>query len=509
MNVLELIENVVINKGENIAYECNGIKLTYNRLWDLSDRLAKWILGKYGCDKTPIVVYGHKSPLQLICFLATVKSGRAYCPIDSSMPLGRVKDIIHKVDGELVLATEPIEVEEDIIIGKDIIELILSLDDNEVTNMDRSWLKAKWVKEDDDFYIIFTSGTTGKPKGVEITMNNLTGFVKWFGGVSCNIATGTQKEAQKTYLNQAPYAFDLSVMDTYTALTLGEKIYAVDKKAQLDLNLLLEKLKLGKINCWVSTPSFAAMCLGDKDFNGETLSDLEAMFFCGERLGLDTVRSLMERFPKVKIVNTYGPTESTVAISAVEITKEMADSNEELPVGKVREGTKVIISPEGEILILGNTVAKGYYKDEERTLESFTTLADEENKGKNKEEKAYRTGDRGAILNGLLYCHGRIDNQIKFHGYRMELGDIESNLMEIEGVKEAVVLPRIRKEVIKNLVAFLVIEGSGDYAKGQEIREELKHRLPDYMVPKKINFIEKMPLTNNGKIDRKALEGEI
>lgn len=506
MNILELIEKNVIKNGDRIAYECNNNSLTYEGLWELSDRLAKWILKKFGDDHRPIVVYGHKSPLQLICFLAAVKSGRPYCPIDDSMSCGRVEDIIKTVNGKVVFATETIDVEEDIIIGKDIIEIILSLEENKLLGEEKNWLRDKWTKNDETYYIIFTSGTTGKPKGVEISMNNLTNFINWFRGIVLNCEPNNV--GQKTFLNQAPYAFDLSVMDTYTALTSGDKVHGVDKKTQLDMSTLMMDLQESKINYWVSTPSFATMCLGEKDFNHLTIPSLETMFFCGERLSVETCKILKERFPKTRIINTYGPTEATVAVSAMEINSELIDKGEELPVGLVKQGTEIIISSEGEIIILGDTVAKGYFGDETRTKISFEQINDKNGIS----QRAYRTGDKGELRQGLLYCHGRLDNQIKFHGYRMELGDIENNLTKLQAVKEAVVLPRVRNGIIKNLVAFLVLEENEtdtSFQRGQGIREELKQRLPDYMVPKKINFIDKMPLSNNGKIDRKILEEKV
>lgn len=490
MLILDKILSVVNSQGDLTAIHSEDGEISYNSLWEKSDRLANWLDVRLKDNHKPIVVYGHKNPMMIVCFLACAKSGRAYCPVDISMPKTRVEDIIKTVDNPLILATEPLEVP-----GYYIAEPKLLAG---ITADGESIQRVKWAREDDLFYIIFTSGSSGKPKGVEITHGNLSRFTDW----ASQLAGSKEEKAGKIFLNQAPFSFDLSVMDLYTCLFTGGTLWCMDKKVQENAAVMLDSLKEGKINYWISTPSFADMCLADKTFDQNLLPAMEGFLFCGEKLTKETARKLFERFPKTKVINTYGPTESTVAVTSVEITGQMLSAEEDLPIGLAKPGTEIQID-NGEILILGDTVSVGYFKDEEKTQAAFSTV--ENTKGE--KVRCYRTGDAGYLRDGMLYYQGRIDLQIKLHGYRIELGDIESNLLSLEEVTGAAVVPRRANEKIRNLVAFVVTTGEGkSFADGQSIRTRLKERLPEYMVPKKVIFVDSLPMTGNGKTDRKTLE---
>ena len=177
-------------------------------------------------SKKPIIVYGHKDPYMLVCFLACVKAGRAYCPIDISVPLSRVEMIVEEVEPEIVLSTELLSIAFEKILSK---EEILSLIENQKEVIDTS----NYVSSNEVFYIIFTSGSTGKPKGVQITRECLDHFIQW--GISLG---GLVEGNDYVFLNQAPFSFDLSVMDLYLCLYLGGTLWALTKKVQQDMRLL-------------------------------------------------------------------------------------------------------------------------------------------------------------------------------------------------------------------------------------------------------------------------------
>ena len=206
---------------------------------------------------------------------------------------------------------------------------------------------------------------------------------------------------------------------------------------------------------------------------------------------------LLKKFPKAKVYNTYGPTESTVAVTSIEITQEIIEKYDALPVGKPKEGTEILIDNE-EMVIVGDTVSNGYFKNSVLTNEKFSII---------NSQRAYRTGDKGFFLDDLLFYSGRIDNQIKLNGYRIELEDIENNMMKVDGVSKVAVLPKYEEGKVKYLTAYCIYtkEISSKLKAIAEIKEELKNYIPSYMVPKKIIFIEKIPTNNNGKIDRKKL----
>ncbi len=575
MDILKKIRIHVENTPEKPAICCGEQSLTYREVWKYSERLAVWLLSEEKDEVFPIAVYGHKSPWMLVCFLACVKSGRAYCPIDLSIPNQRVEKILECLDSGVVLSTEKmtadsgskkvisqekllkicgktetkkeaiIEAPENSSISENpmgqeqlatqenletqeqlaargnltIQENIVNQENTETEeyavcenkSFELDLISQKhWVKGDKTWYIIFTSGSTGVPKGVQISADCLNHYLEW----SVTLGTPPSQKQGQVFLNQAPFSFDLSVMDLYTCLAVGGTLYCLEKSVQGDFRLLMESLRASRANVWVSTPSFAEMCLSDPAFQETLLPELELFLFCGETLGNSTVKKLQKRFPRGKIVNTYGPTESTVAVTQVLVTEDLAENSSPLPVGIAKPGTVLEIRDEqgrilqdeekGEITILGNTVSTGYYRQEALSGKVFFET-EHPILGKT---RGYRTGDKGYLRDGMLYYCGRMDLQIKLHGYRIELEDIENNLRQLEGVSHAVVLPNIRNDRVKSLTAYVVEKHFPEDVKEEmnRLKRECLLYLPEYMVPKKFVFLEQMPMTNNGKADRKRLK---
>lgn len=506
MNILEKISETAKQFPDRIVFTSRAGILTYGELWEKSSSLASFIKQRVD-NREPIMVYGHKSPDMLVCFLACVRSGHAYCPVDIGNPQERVSDIADAVNNEIIISPQ---YEENLVV-KDKFEIIGFEKLNEIFKNKASFEDKAYCKGDDTYYIIFTSGSTGKPKGVKIPVDALNNYLDWSRTLSGGISEGS------IFLNQAPFSFDLSVMDLYTGLATASTIVGLDKELQQTLPEMISYILDAKIEYWVSTPSFADMCLGAENFNGENLNSLKAFLFCGEALTKDTAKQLRKKFPEAKVINTYGPTESTVCVTDIEITDEVLANEGTLPIGLPKPGTEIRLDPENsEIIIIGDSVSSGYYKDEEKTKKVFFLT---EAKGIDQSKlsyhedglvRAYRTGDIGHFdESGMLYCDGRIDHQIKLHGYRIELGDIESNLVQIDGIYSAAVLPKKRDGKVEQLAAFVVRDGekiSDDFSGRKYVREALRENLPSYMVPKRVKFIDKMPLTNNGKADRKKLE---
>ncbi|MEE0746890.1 MAG: D-alanine--poly(phosphoribitol) ligase subunit DltA [Anaerovoracaceae bacterium] len=511
MFLLDRIKEIAEQSPDKIALiNQNNIEdstLTYRELELYSDRLAQFILLKddnTNCvgEKKPIIVYGHKNPYMIVAFLACAKAGHPYCPIDISSPYERVVDIIEEVKPEIIFALEPLEYEEILPLEK--VKAICKADNNGDS--------IKPVDSENVFYILFTSGSTGKPKGVEITYACLNNFLAWISDV-----VDRYDIEELTFINQAPFSFDLSVMDLYTNLYMGGTLNLIDKDVQMNFAKLFANLKESSASIWVSTPSFADMCLTDKSFSKELMPEMRLFLFCGEILTNTTAQKLLERFPAAKIVNTYGPTESTVAVTEQEITKEIAFRKEPLPIGKAKKGTKIEIwnqedrnagcNEDGEIVIIGNTVARGYFNNTEETRASFLTIAK-----KGKSYRAYKTGDKGFLDGeGILHYIGRKDHQIKLNGYRIEIGDIEKNMMKLETILNATVIPKYKDGKVKNLVAFVTISESEKEKRNKResikiLKEGLRKWVPEYMIPKKWEIIDMMPMNSNGKIDRKKLE---
>ena len=475
--------------------------LSYRELWERSENLAYWIRQKYLGNRAPIVVYGHKSPWMIIAFLACVKSGHAYVPVDISVPANRVETIIRSVHPPVILAAAAFEAPEEYEC------LYLESEYDRITENGPYVVdKESHVKDNDVFYIIFTSGSTGTPKGVQITYHALNQFVTWA------LSIGSVSKKNTRFINQAPFSFDLSVMDLYMCLASESSLYMIDKSTQADYRRLFSALKESEAAVWVSTPSFADVCLADPSFCEELMPNIRLFLFCGEVLTNKTAASLLSRFPKAEIYNTYGPTESTVAVTETQVDSAMIEAYNPLPVGRAKPGTTIQImdgdrilgeGEKGEIVILGDTVSIGYLRNEEETAKRFFIGSIDGQK-----LPAYRTGDKGYILDGQLFYCGRIDLQIKLHGYRMELEDVEKNLMKVEGVQKAVALPIMDDGKVRYIKAFCVYNSpvSNAIQRQKKIKQQMASFVPEYMIPRKIVFVDEIPMTANGKADRKRLQ---
>jgi len=508
MELLTRLESYAKDRADVIAFKnaFTDQTITYSQLWSYSDIIAARINEIVANDKSPIVVYGHKSPLMLAIFTACVKCGHPYCPVDISMPTERLKDIVEVSGAKLLIAMEETEVTcDNKLVATDIEATVAG------TSTAPALDKTLQVSPSDVYYIIFTSGSTGKPKGVMITAQDLDNYLDWMEGLmKRDVALD-----HITFLNQAPFSFDLSVMDTYTSLYVGGTIWCMEKRLQEDMGLMHSKLADSGLNLWVSTPSFMNVCLLNKDFNADMMPGMKAFYFCGEVLTNKTARELQKRFPKAKVVNTYGPTESTVAVTEVVVTPDMAASEHPLSIGYDKPGTTIYIMDDkytypgkpqgekGEIVIAGNTVAAGYLNQPKLTNDKFFKLSTPEG-----DIWAYKTGDEGYKQDDLLYYCGRMDFQLKLNGYRIELGDIESNILEMSDVTYCVVLPIEKRGEVKGLAAFITLdhEIEDEFEYSQSVRKYLGEKLPHYMIPKKCIVLSEMPMTNNGKADRRALK---
>ncbi|PKR84778.1 D-alanine--poly(phosphoribitol) ligase subunit DltA [Heyndrickxia camelliae] len=504
MNVIKSIERLAANEPKRLAFINRDAAITYEDLWSKSNRLASYVENYSEKQHSPIIVYGHMAPEMVVSFLGSVKAGHPYIPVDVSIPIDRIKKIMDSSKAEFFFATEEIEVDHfenypiKMVQSEELLHILSSHDD--------AASEEKWVQEEDTFYIIYTSGSTGNPKGVQITANNLQSYVGW-------MLSDFPIDKQKVFLNQAPFSFDLSVMDLYPSLCTGGTLFAITKDMIANPKLLFEELKGSNIQVWTSTPSFAQMCLMEPGFSEEMLPGLEVFLFCGEVLSADIARQLKERFPGAKVFNLYGPTEATVAITMVEVTNELLASHSILPIGYSKGDTQLWIVDEngnqlpegekGEMIIVGPSVSKGYLGEKELTDKSFF-----ETDG----ERAYRTGDAGYRKNGLLYYQGRLDFQVKVHGYRMELEEIEYSIAKSQYVEACVVVPVYKDGKIDYLSTFIVPAQHSfekQYQLTAAIKKELSELLPSYMIPRKFSYTHSLPITPNGKVDRKKLSAEV
>jgi D-alanine--poly(phosphoribitol) ligase subunit 1 len=485
VNLLERIDHWAAVAPTHIAHVSGERKLTYGDLRTRSDALAAYLLDRSGDDRAPIAVLGHREPEMLIAFLGAVKSGRPYVPIDTALPQRRIDGIVSICRPALFLTAEQ---------TADLCEFA-------------GKAVPRPVQNEDAFYSIFTSGSTGEPKGVVITLGCLEHFLRWM------LAEQKFSELNETFLNQAPFSFDLSVMDLYCSLATGGTLFSISRDLLANPKMLYRALAGSHVTTWVSTPSFAQMCLAEETFREAMLPHLRRFLFCGETLALRTAAHLLERFPCAEVWNTYGPTEATVATTSIRVDNKILQKYPALPVGRPMSGTEVFIldqtgevlppDNQGEIVIAGPNVSPGYLARPDLTAKVFF-----EHRG----QRAYRTGDQGRFREGLLFFEGRIDQQIKLNGYRVEIGDIEVNLRALPSVRDAIALPVMKDGTPQSVAAFVILSsraGLSEFETAHNLRKELGQRLPVYMLPRKFVFLDEFPMTPNGKADRAKLAAQL
>ena len=481
IDVVAAVDRWSVATPDRAALESEGRTLTYSALAKGARAVAGFIAAECLTPGTPILVRGHKEPEMLVGFLGCLLAGHPYVPVDSANPDVRVQRIITLARTSLVL------------------------DPTEIARIIRDGGTAAPAHHAGEQvqYIMFTSGSTGDPKGVPITRANLEQFVRWMVEEQ-RFAPGGER-----FLDQAVYSFDLSVMSVYPALVRGGTLVTLTREEVADPRRAFRNLANADLTTWVSTPTFAQFCLTERRFDATMLPRLSRFLFCGETLAPETAEILLKRFPGAEVWNTYGPTETTVATTSVRIDQSLLYRYPALPVGRPAPGCQVVVVDDqlvsqpagerGEILVAGPNVSPGYHHAPELTDRAFV---------KWNGLWAYRTGDWGHFQDGLLFFDGRRDEQIKLHGYRIELGDVEAQLRAVPGIQHAAAIVVPRNGLPHSLAAFVVLDSpAADRAPDltASVRAQLAERLPGYMIPRRIVCLDALPMTANGKLDRQAL----
>lgn len=492
--IIERLYKIAQENAERVAFVSGEERLTYRELWKQAFLFADG-LKRQGCS--PVLLYAEKQADMLAAMLSCLLAGRAYVPLSGAIPEERLRIIAERTGAELCLTLPE---------RKDMLrsccraaEIYCFAEWKEACtaaggiNAGEATYEAFRVREaeerstaepDTTAYIIFTSGSTGEPKGVPIGIANLSHFADWISGLE-----PLRSYRECSVLNQASFGFDLSVADIYYTLCNGHTLVANRSDMRSDYERIFELFAGEHIRVAVMTPTGMNMCLLNADFNEENYPELRCVYFCGERLEKRTAALLRKRFPGLTILNAYGPTEATSAVSAIVITREMLEAEEPLPVGEVGGCATEITVDAGELVLKGASVSAGY-------LGGIAGGFFEENGC-----KCYRTGDLGAIRDGRIYCLGRMDTQIKYKGYRIELGEIEAAALCHPEVTACAAVPSCTAEgKVRSIRLFY--EGK---ASGEEVREALAGKLPEYMIPAHINAVTYLPVNANGKIDRKRL----
>ncbi|HEY6253916.1 MAG TPA: amino acid adenylation domain-containing protein, partial [Candidatus Angelobacter sp.] len=504
----ELFEEQVRRTPEATALVYEEQSLSYEELNQQANQLAHYLIGLGVKPDNRVAICVERSLGMVIGLMGILKAGGAYVPLDPAYPSQRLREILADAEPKLVLS-DSVGCE---VLGEAVLaeKMVVDMDQTRpawagmpATNPDA---KVLGLTAQHPAYVIYTSGSTGKPKGVIITHDCVVNFL-----ISMSVAPGITE--QDRLLAVTSISFDIAGLELYLPLSQGARIVIASRGDSADPKVLQSLLARHKISVMQATPATWRALL-DSGWNGS--ADLK-MLCGGEALAADL--SLRLREQGQSLWNMYGPTETTIWSSCLQVqTPDKQFSSEPIgrPIGNTRiyvldgHDQPVPLGAIGEIYIGGAGVARGYLDRVELTAERFVPEAFSDVLG----ERMYKTGDLGRYLpDGNIEFLGRNDYQVKIRGYRIELGEIEARLAEHEWVREAVVVVREDGNGEKRLVAYVVpVQGNEENDSPQQsaqlagiLRSHLAGCLPEYMVPAAFVQLKELPLTVNGKLDRRAL----
>ncbi|MDE5933358.1 MAG: amino acid adenylation domain-containing protein [Lachnospiraceae bacterium] len=495
-NVTYWLDETAERLPDKIAFAEDGKAVTFSELQRQAKALATQMIER-GLFRKPVVVYMEKGVDVLVSFIGAAYSCNFYSPIDVDMPASRVNKILEVLNPALVITTAALQ--------KTFADYAYQgefLLFEEACHADSSEeiIEAARRKgiDTDLLYVLFTSGSTGVPKGVTITHRSVIDYIDWV------TETFDITEAD-SFGNQAPFYFDNSILDIYSTLKSGATTYIIPKNLFAQPVLLLEYLKEKKINTIFWVPSALIVVAKLKAFRNVDLSDtLKRVLFCGEVMPNRQLNIWRKFLPDVLYANLYGPTEITDACTYYIVDREFSD-DEPLPIGIPMANTDILVLNEkdepvageeiGELCVRGTSLSMGYYNNPEKTKEAFV----QNPLNPYVPETIYRTGDLVKYNEyGEIIYLSRKDFQIKHMGHRIELGEIETAVSSLAEISLCCCLYDEKKQKI---VLFLEGELEKTY-----INERISKLVPEYMLPNKVVSLEKMPINANGKIDRVKLK---
>jgi len=502
-------QNIVNNHSEKIAiiFEDNS-QVSYNELNSFSNQLARYFLdiGIKKCDV--IAISGEKRLQTFISMIAALKIGAIYTIFDPKSPVERLKKIFGTCLPKALIISTSLKEKLSIIAGSLDAKLII---DNQIEpnklgknfpdgNLDQTFL----ITGENPSYIMYTSGSTGIPKGALMTHVNVINFIKW-----CTVAFKINSEDILTNVN--PLYFDNAVFDFYGSIFSGASLVPFTHGTATDPQLLIRKIDELKCTSWFSVPSLLIFLQTMKALRNDNLESIKKIIFGGEGYPKAKLKELFDQYSnRCEFYNVYGPTECTCMCSSYRLTNDdFNDISGFPPLGQMAGNFSYLIIDDnhnlvengevGELCLMGPNVGKGYYNDHERTKESFI----QNPFNHNYKEIIYKTGDlvRYDTDDKKIYIKGRKDHQIKHMGYRIELEEIENACHSLSYIAE-VALIHSQKRGFSQIIAVMSL----NYEKAKkDILNDLKNILPDYMMPTIFYFEKKIPKNSNGKIDRRKL----
>ena len=472
MKILNNLEKIILkNKNQNVI-EYSRKKLSYENFWTQVISLANYFYSKK-FNKICIIETENENFFFYIAIFASLISGKTYIPINANTPKKRVEKIINLSKADIIITNR-----------KQIETKVFILDEKNLKNI-KIVKKFKIKKTNRDAYIIFTSGSTGQPKGVRISRISLDKYISW-------LSNHFFKDKIIRCSQHPGIGFDLSVADIYGSICNGGKLFPIKKK--IDKFFLKKFIIEKKISHWISVPSLSDIIF-DENKNTNKFKNLKKIFFCGEILKKNHLQKIFKSNKQIQVFNAYGPTEATVSCTVKNLNfknykrfcKPSASFGKPIPGIKLSFRNKK--TKEGELIITGDQVSNGYLNNPKlNKLKFFKKL----------NKRSFITGDICKKIDGEYYFLNRIDRQIKLNGHRIELDEIDNTISDKIG--------HTSLSIKYNNKILTFINGHFD---NKKLLNYITKRLPNYMIPSKLHFINKWPKNKNEKIDEAKLLGII
>lgn len=496
--VTDYLDDTAEKYPDKVAFIDDNGSLTFSQL-RYNARCIASVLAGQNFFKKPVAVYLEKSPACIAAFMGAAYSGNFYTPIDVKMPASRVEKIMGTLEPVVIITDQSHAEAAKTFAGASQVLLYEELCANQVDEEILSNIRIRMV-DTDVLYVLFTSGSTGNPKGVIIGHRSVIDYTEW-------VTDTFDIDETYTFGNQAPLYFDLSIQDVYAPLKTGATTYLIDeKKFSFPVNLFKE-LYEQKVDIIFWVPTALCMIANLRGLRSKVLPPFKKILFCGEVMPNRQLNQWRKAYPDTQFVNLYGPTEVTEVCTYFPIERDFSDE-ESLPVGFPCQNCEILVlnahnqlvtdDEIGELCVRGTCLSYGYYKSPEKTAEAFV----QNPLNSVYPELVYRTGDlvRYNERGELMYVC-RKDYQIKHLGHRIELGEIETAVSAITEVDANVCLYDDKKSRIVLFYTGTIEE--------KTIGKRLHEMLPEYMLPNKRIKLDQMPLNLNGKIDRVELKKQM
>ena len=493
-SVQEIFEQQAARHPDSVAVVCEQEQMSYGELNERANRLAHYLMSMGVGPEVKVALCVERSLEMMVGLMGVLKAGGAYVPMDASYPAERLAYMLADAQAPVLITRSDLSAK-------------LPSAWVQAIEMDTQWELISGypainprvdIPGESLAYMIYTSGSLGLPKGVMISNHSLRD--------STLSRLSYYDHRIKSYLLLSSFAFDSSIVGIFWTLIEGGRLVIPAEDARRDPFELNRMIADYQVSHLLALPSLYELILGVG--SGEGLDTLRTVIVAGESCYKSLLSSHRERLPQCLFVNEYGPTEGTVWSTA---WKGNEETRERIPIGKPIENTSALVLNEnqelvpvgvvGELYIGGSKIARGYLNRAELTAERFVPDGISGEAG----GRLYRTGDQVRWrADGELEFFGRTDEQVKVRGYRIELGEIEAVLAQYDAVKQCAVIVREDEPGDKRIVAYVVAAGEQELS-SREMREHLVRKLPDYMLPSAYVTMRELPLTANGKLDRKVL----